>query len=117
MFAFDKVLDPITIIASQELSLTLGTKTLVQLTGTSSFHFFGLAQVGGNLDGAVVTFVNVSNGAGTKYTFDHESASASSAANRFRGSSGGSFAIGFFYGGLTVRYDAVVSRWIVLGHT
>lgn len=112
-FWFDKVLDPITVTASQELSLVLGTKTCVQLTGAAGFSVFGLAQIGGNVAGAVVTFFNLSNSGIVTYSFDNQSGSAS-AVNRFFVGGGSSALIGASYGGITFRYSAQISRWVYL---
>jgi hypothetical protein len=112
---FDKTIDPITVSADQELSLTLGARTLVQLTGSSTVQIFGLAQAGGNIDGAVVTFMNVSNSGTCAFRFMALSASASSTANRFRNpsqSTGNFTTVGFRYGGITYRYDAAQLLWV-----
>jgi len=118
---YDTVLPPLTISGNQELALTLGAKTLVQLTGgTGAFQIFGLAQAGGNVAGAVITFANVSNGSATTYKFMGLSSSASSPVNRFRNPNGGGGnfdGIGPFYGSITYFYDSSVSLWIMLYHS
>lgn len=116
-FAYDKVIDPITITSNQELALALGAKTLVQLTGAAAFQIFGLAQVGGNVDGAVVTFVNVSGGSTTSFTCVQESTSASALVDRFRNPSLVNISTGTFYGSITYRYDSTPLRWVLLSHT
>jgi len=113
LFWFDTRLGPLTISSSQELSLVLGAKTFVQLTGSSAVQIFGLAQTGGNVDGAVVTFANVSNGASTTFQFMEQSGSASSPVNRFR-NGGVNVTIGALYGGVTYRYDASLLRWVMI---
>lgn len=114
---FDSILPAITISSNQELSLNLGGKTLVYLTAASSFTIFGIATTGGNVDGAVVTLVNVSNSASVQFTFAHESSSASALVNRFRNSSQTSIASGFGIGGVTYLYVGSLSRWVVMSHT
>lgn len=112
-FWFDTVLAPITITSNQELSLALGARTLVQLTGAATFTFFGLARVGGNVDGQVVTFVNVSNSGSVAYGFADESGSATSV-NRFVNRASVTISIGANYGGITYRYSGQSSRWKLL---
>src|SRR4051812_2712137 len=88
-FLYDKTFGPITITADTELSLSLGATTLVFVTAASgtTFQFPGLSRVGGNLDGLVVTFADVSNVSHT-FRWLHDSVAASTLVNRFRNSSG-----------------------------
>lgn len=123
---FDTIIQPITISASTELSLALGSKTLVFLTGASSFSLYGIAAVGGNQDGMVVVLCNVCNAA-VNYAAQHESGLASAAANRFLHANlvavtigvntplGG---IGSGVGGAAYRYfGGSINRWILMSHT
>lgn len=116
-FWFDTTITPLAINSNQELSLALGTKTLVKLTGTTSVHIFGLAQIGGNVDGAVVTFLNVSGASLCTFAFDHESSSASALVNRFRNPSFVAMSTGTFWGGVSYRYDASAQRWRFLSRS
>lgn len=119
-FWFDTVLAPITISANQELALSLGTKTLVQLTGVAGFQIYGIAMTGGNVDGVVVTLMNLSNSGVTSYNFIHESTNASSVVNRFKNPSGvanSGISIGTNWGGITYRYDGITLRWHLISRS
>lgn len=113
---FDTTPSPITITSSQELSLALGTRSIVYILGTSgvTLQLFGIATVGGNVDGAVATIVNISNLIGTQYTFVHESGSASSPANRFL-NLGASNQTPASIGSATYRYfGGSTNRWVMM---
>lgn len=112
---FDTIIPAITVSSNQELSLALGLKTLVYLTGSGAVTIFGMSTIGGNQDGAEVTFCNVSNNPSVQFSFAHESSSASSLLNRFRNKGGTTASSSAGIGAATYRYfggAGGMQRWL-----
>lgn len=113
---YDKIIGPVTLTSNIELGFVLGARTLIQLSAAASttFQIVGLNASGGNHDGAVVTFVDVSNVTHT-FQFLHESVGTDTF-NRFRNASSANFSTSGI-GAVTYRYDGSIQRWFMLGHT
>ncbi len=95
---------------NQELRLLLGAKTLVNLTTDRSLTFVGLAAIGGNVNGAVVTF-SVLN-ASFNLSWAHLSPLASSPNNRFW-CAGAVTAVGATgVSAITFRYHSTLGLWV-----
>jgi len=91
------------------LSLALGSSTFINVTLTSaSITLVGMSTIGGNIDGAVVCFSNVSTG-GNTLTFAHASG-VPLPANRFT-NSGTVDRSAVQFGASWYRYSAVTLTW------
>jgi|ERR1700748_685090 len=122
---FDTILAPITVTSNTEIVATLGARTLILVTGAASFSFFGIAAVGGNVDGAVAVVLNISNAVGVNFSFLNESSSASSPVNRFVNQGGsnvttglGVLGTGSGIGSTAYRYyGGSIQRWVAMSLT
>jgi hypothetical protein len=115
---FPTILRPASFTSNQELSLSVGpTSTIVFMTSNANRTFFGLAAVGGNQDGMVVCFVNVSNTANWQHIFAHDSSSASNVINRFLMPGQGNLNTGTGIGSCTVVYNGTMQRWLCISDT
>ncbi len=120
---FDTTLS-LTIASNGELSVALGSRSLVLVTGSSSFQIYGIAAVGGNQDGMVVVVANIQNGAAS-FTALNESLLASSPLNRLRNHNANDYAIGIStpfgsgsgVGAAVYRYFGTTQRWIMMSRT
>jgi hypothetical protein len=100
---------------NQELSLALGATTIVYMTSTINLTFFGIAAVGGNVDGMVVTLTNITLGS-IQHSYAHESGSASTI-NRLWNPGLNTVASGVGIGSITYRFDGTISRWTMISKT
>jgi hypothetical protein len=96
-----------------ELHLTLPARTtLVEVTLTTSVSLRGMLAAGGNVDGLVVCFSNLS---AFSLGFNHDDGGASVPTNRFRNAllTG---ATASQFGSMWYCYSSSFSRWQTIGH-
>ena len=67
----------------------------------------------GTVDGALRLVINTNASGGSAITLKHESAS-STAANRFRNTTGGDFVLPADGGSALLTYSSAISRWRIL---
>jgi hypothetical protein len=109
---FNATLSPAAYTTNQEISLALGSTTLVLFSVTvASLSIFGLSVPGGNIDGMVVC---LRNGGSQGAVFPHESTSASALVNRFNNANLTSVAI-VPNGVIWYRFNALAARWQHIG--
>lgn len=103
---------------NQELSLALGSKTLVHWTSSQSLTFIGLSVSGAvPSDKLVVCFSNVNGSNGFSQSFAHDSSSTTNAAFRFLNKSLTTANGGTGIGAIWYEYYATAQRWIQVGGT
>ena len=91
------------------IALTLGTTTFVEVTLTSSISIVGIAADGGNVDGSVACFNNITSGGAFILSFLHDSG-IPAFANRFR--TGGEVPMSVApFGAAWFRYSALTQCW------
>ena len=119
LFLFDTSIDlSLTLPNNQELSLSLGLKTIVHVTLTQSLSVIGLSNSGAvPTDKMVVCFNNVTFSSAFALTHVHESVSTTNAAFRFRNAGLGDLSGGNGIGAAWFEYFASQSRWIMIGRT
>lgn len=115
---YSKVLNPAMVTSTNtEWVLALDTITLVNVQVNGNYTFVGLASIGGNIDGQVVTFALRTGNIAFGMTFANRSVLASVPANRFTHTSESGPVLGPSYGAITYRYDAAAALWMMIGRT
>lgn len=102
---------------NQELSLALGSKTIVHWFSLVQITYVGLSVSGSTpVDKMVVCFSNVSN-SGITQDFAHDSGSATNSAFRFHNAGLSGINGGTGAGAVWYQYYAAQSRWKNIGAT
>lgn len=121
LFLFDtELVVSHTLPDNQELSLALGSKTIVHSTLSQSLSFIGLSASGAiPQDKMVVCFSNVTFTSSFSQTFVHEATSPapSNPAFRFRNAGLANVTGGAGIGAIWYEYYATLQRWIMIGKT
>lgn len=113
---YQTALRPAAYTTNQELVLALSATTIVYMTSPGNLSFFGIAAVGGNVDGMVVTLTNITLGS-IQHSFLHESSSTSSVVNRLWNPALNTVGSGIGIGSITYRYDGTLARWTMISKT
>lgn len=88
-----------------------GVCDIIRLASSTAVDITGL--VAGTVDGALRLVINTNASGGSAITLKHESAS-STAANRFRNTTGGDFVLPADGGSALLTYSSAISRWRIL---
>lgn len=118
LFLFDtEIVVFSTLPNNQELSLALGSKTIVHWTSSQSLDFVGLSVSGSApVDKMIVCFSNVNTSSFTQ-GFVHESGTATNPAFRFRCKGLTTVNGGTGIGAIWFEYYGSLQRWIQIGGT
>lgn len=118
LFLYDTVINMTGSLPSNtELSLALGRTTIVNWTSANTLTYVGLLATGGNVDGMVVTFSNITNSGAITMNFAHDSSLASAMTNRFMNAGGATVNGGSAVGAITYRYNGTNQRWVQIAKT
>lgn len=104
------IVTPSSLSASQN-NYAPGTCDIVRLSSSTAIDITGL--VAPSVDGAMRLIINVNASGGSAITLKHESAS-STAANRFRNTTGGDYLLPADGGSAVLTYSSAISRWRIL---
>jgi hypothetical protein len=104
------IVTPSSLSASQN-NYSPGGCDILRLSSSTAIDITGL--VAPSVDGAMRLVVNVNASGGSAITLKHESAS-STAANRFRNTTGGDFILPADGGSAVLTYSTAISRWRIL---
>jgi len=104
------IVTPASLSASQN-NYAPGVCDIIRLSSSTAIDITGL--VAGTVDGALRLVINVNAAGGSAITIKHESAS-STAANRFRNTTGGDFILPADGGSALLTYSSAISRWRIL---
>jgi len=104
------IVSPSSLSASQN-DYAPGVCDIIRLSSSTAIDLTGL--VAGTVDGAMRLVINTNASGGAAITLRHESAS-STAANRFRNTTGGDFILPADGGSAVLTYSSAISRWRIL---
>jgi len=104
------IVTPSSLSASQN-DYAPGVCDIIRLSSSTAIDITGL--VAPSVDGAMRLIINTNASGGSSITLKHESAS-STAANRFRNSTGGDFILPADGGSALLTYSSAISRWRIL---
>ena len=104
------IVSPSSLSASQN-NYAPGVCDILRLTSSTAIDITGLAAA--TADGALRLVINVNASGGANITLKHESAS-STAANRFRNTTGGDYILAADGGSAVLTYSSSISRWRIL---
>ena len=104
------IVTPSSLSASQN-NYAPGTCDIVRLSSSTAIDITGL--VAPSVDGAMRLIINVNASGGSAITLKNESAS-STAANRFRNTTGGDYILPADGGSAVLTYSSAISRWRIL---
>jgi hypothetical protein len=104
------IVTPSSLSASQN-DYAPGVCDIIRLSSSTAIDLTGL--VAGTVDGAMRLVINTNASGGAAITLRHESAS-STAANRFRNTTGGDFVLPADGGSAVLTYSSAISRWRIL---
>lgn len=104
------IVTPSSLSASQN-NYAPGVCDILRLTSSTAIDITGL--VAATADGAMRLVINVNASGGSAITLKHESAS-STAANRFRNTTGGDYILPADGGSAVLTYSSAISRWRIL---
>ena len=104
------IVTPSSLSASQN-DYAPGVCDIIRLSSSTAIDLTGL--VAGTVDGAMRLVINTNASGGAAITLKYESAS-STAANRFRNTTGGDFVLPADGGSAVLTYSSAISRWRIL---
>lgn len=104
------IVTPASLSASQN-NYAPGVCDIIRLSSSTAIDLTGL--VAGTVDGAMRLVINTNASGGAAITLKHES-SSSTAANRFRNTTGGDFILPADGGSAVLTYSSAISRWRIL---
>jgi hypothetical protein len=104
------IVTPSSLSASQN-DYAPGVCDILRLSSSTAIDLTGLGD--GTVDGAMRLLINTNASGGAAITLKHESAS-STAANRFRNTTGGDFVLPADGGSAVLTYSSAISRWRIL---
>ena len=104
------IVTPSSLSASQN-NYAPGVCDILRLSSSPAIDITGLAAA--TADGAMRLVINVNASGGSAITLKHESAS-STAANRFRNTTGGDYILPADGGSAVLTYSSAISRWRIL---
>jgi hypothetical protein len=109
--AIDPVIVTPSSLSAGQNNYAPGTCDILRLSSSTAIDITGL--VAPSVDGAMRLVINVNASGGSAVTLKHESAS-STAANRFRNTTGGDFILPSDGGSAVLTYSSAISRWRIL---
>ena len=109
--AIDPVIVTPSSLSSSQNNYAPGVCDILRLTSSTAIDITGLAAA--TADGALRLVINVNASGGANITLKHESAS-STAANRFRNTTGGDYILAADGGSAVLTYSSSISRWRIL---
>jgi hypothetical protein len=109
--AIDPVIVTPSSLSAGQNNYAPGTCDILRLSSSTAIDITGL--VAPSVDGAMRLVINVNASGGSAITLKHESAS-STAANRFRNTTGGDFVLPADGGSAVLTYSTAISRWRIL---
>jgi len=104
------IISPSSLSASQN-DYAPGVCDILRISSSTAINLTGL--VAGTVDGALRLVINTNASGGAAITLRHESTS-STAANRFRNSTGGDYVLAADGGSALLTYSSAISRWRIL---
>lgn len=108
-------IDPVIVtpssLSSSQNNYAPGVCDILRLSSSTAIDITGL--VAATADGAMRLVINVNASGGSAITLKHESAS-STAANRFRNTTGGDYILPADGGSAVLTYSSAISRWRIL---
>lgn len=108
-------IDPVIVtpssLSSSQNNYAPGVCDILRLTSSTAIDITGL--VAATADGAMRLVINVNASGGSAITLKHES-SSSTAANRFRNTTGGDYILPADGGSAVLTYSSAISRWRIL---
>lgn len=109
--AIDPVIVTPSSLSSSQNNYAPGVCDILRLTSSTAIDITGL--VAATADGAMRLVINTNASGGANITLKHES-SSSTAANRFRNTTGGDYVLPADGGSAVLTYSSAISRWRIL---